>query len=112
MTKTILAIVEFERFPLEVATRAARIAKLYGCDLKLVLSDPTISFLRSSFRISAATAAAGRSPSPISTHFSIWTSLITALPRGKSSARTARQEKYGPHANLLARAVSVLDALC
>ena len=49
MTKTILAIVEFERFPLEVATRAARIAKLYGCDLKLVLSDPTISFLRSSF---------------------------------------------------------------
>jgi universal stress protein E len=53
MTKTILAIVEFERFPLEVATRAARIAKLYGCDLKLVLSDPTISFLRSSFMISA-----------------------------------------------------------
>lgn len=53
MTKTILAIVEFGRFPLEVATRAARAAKLYGCDLKLVLSDPTISFLRSSFMISA-----------------------------------------------------------
>lgn len=53
MTKTVLAIVEFERFPVEVATRAARIAKLYGANLKLVLSDPTISFLRSSFMLSA-----------------------------------------------------------
>jgi universal stress protein E len=53
MKKTILAIIEFERFPTEVATRAAKIAKIYGCDLKLVLSDPTVSFLRSSFMISA-----------------------------------------------------------
>ena len=53
MSKTILAIVEFERFPLEVTKRAARIAKLYGGNLKIVLSDPTISFLRSSFMISA-----------------------------------------------------------
>jgi universal stress protein E len=52
MRNTILAIVEMERFPLEVATRAARIAKFYEADLKLVLSDPTISFLRSSFMIS------------------------------------------------------------
>ena len=52
MRNTILAIVEMERFPLEVATRAARIAKFYDADLKLVLSDPTVSFLRSSFMIS------------------------------------------------------------
>jgi nucleotide-binding universal stress UspA family protein len=52
MRNTILAIVEMERFPLEVATRAARIAKFYDADLKLVLSDPTVSYLRSSFMIS------------------------------------------------------------
>ena len=52
MRNTILAIVEMERFPLEVATRAARIAKFYDADLKLVLSDPTASYLRSSFMIS------------------------------------------------------------
>jgi len=52
MRNTILAIVEMERFPLEVATRAARIAKFYDADLELVLSDPTVSFLRSSFMIS------------------------------------------------------------
>ena len=53
MTNTVLAIIETERFPLEVATRAAKIAKLWDCDLQLVLSDPTVSFLRSSFMISA-----------------------------------------------------------
>lgn len=52
MRNTILAIVEMERFPLEVATRAARIAGFYDADLVLVLSDPTVSFLRSSFMIS------------------------------------------------------------
>lgn len=55
MTKTVLAVVEFERFPTEVATRAAKIAKMYDCELKLVLSDPTVSFLRRSFMISADT---------------------------------------------------------
>ncbi len=52
MRNTILAIVEMERFPLEVAKRAARIAGFYDADLELVLSDPTVSFLRSSFMIS------------------------------------------------------------
>ncbi len=52
MSNTILAVIEFERFPLEVATRAARLAELYDCDLDIVLSDPTIGFLRSSFMIS------------------------------------------------------------
>ncbi|NIL93282.1 MAG: universal stress protein [Woeseiaceae bacterium] len=53
MSKTILAIIENERFPFEVAMRAARIAKLYDGDIQLLLSDPTVSFLRSSFMISA-----------------------------------------------------------
>lgn len=52
MRNTVLAIVEMERFPLGVAARAARIAKFYDADLKLVLSDPTVSYLRSSFMIS------------------------------------------------------------
>lgn len=52
MSNTILAIIESERFPQEVATRAARIAQLYGCDLEIAMSDPTIGFLRSSFMVS------------------------------------------------------------
>jgi universal stress protein E len=52
MSNTVLAVIEFERFPLEVATRAARLAKLYDCKLEIVLSDPTIGFLRKSFMIS------------------------------------------------------------
>ncbi|MDJ0813237.1 MAG: universal stress protein [Woeseiaceae bacterium] len=52
MSNTVLAVIEFERFPKEVAVRAARIAKQYGCDLEIVLSDPTIGFLRKTFMIS------------------------------------------------------------
>ncbi len=53
MSNTILAVIEFERFPLEVATRAAKLAELYECCLEIVLSDPTIGFLRRSFMISS-----------------------------------------------------------
>ena len=53
MSKTVLAIIETERFPQEVANRAAWIAQHFGCDLELVLSDPTLGFLRDSFMISA-----------------------------------------------------------
>lgn len=53
MSNNVLAIIEMERFPQEVANRAAWIAERYGCDLELVLSDPTIGFLRESFMISA-----------------------------------------------------------
>jgi len=53
MSKTVLAVIETERFPQEVANRAAWIARHYGCDLELVLSDPTLSFLRDSFMVSA-----------------------------------------------------------
>jgi universal stress protein E len=52
MSNTILAILESERFPQEVATRAARIAQLHDCDLEIVMSDPTVGFLRSSFMVS------------------------------------------------------------
>lgn len=54
MSNTILAIVELERFPQQVARRAARIASLYDCDLDIVLSDPTAGFLRSKFMVSSA----------------------------------------------------------
>lgn len=53
MSNTVLAVIEFERFPLEVATRAAKLAELHECSLDIVLSDPTIGFLRKSFMISA-----------------------------------------------------------
>lgn len=53
MSKTVLAIIEVDRFPEEVTKRAAWIAGHYGCDLQLVLSDPTLGFLRDSFMISA-----------------------------------------------------------
>lgn len=53
MSNTILAIIEMERFPQEVARRAAWVAQHYGCDLELVFSDPTVGFLRDSFMISA-----------------------------------------------------------
>lgn len=52
MSKTILAIIETDRFPEEVANRAAWIAQHYECDLELLFSDPTLGFLRDSFMIS------------------------------------------------------------
>jgi len=53
MRKIVLAILEVERFPEDVASRAAWIAKHFGTDLELVFSDPTLGFLRDSFMISA-----------------------------------------------------------
>ena len=52
MSKTILAILEQGRFPEAVTRRAAQIAKLFDCKLDLVLSDPTVGFLRNRFMIS------------------------------------------------------------
>lgn len=52
MSDTILAIIEMDRFPQEVTSRAAWIAKRYGCDLELVLSDPTLGVLRDSYMVS------------------------------------------------------------
>ncbi len=53
MSNTVLAIIELDRFPQEVANRAAWIAELYGYDLELALNDPTLGFLRKTFMISA-----------------------------------------------------------
>jgi len=53
MRKIVLAILETDRFPEDVASRAAWIAQHYGADLELVYSDPTLGFLRDSFMISA-----------------------------------------------------------
>lgn len=52
MSNTILAIIEMDRFPQEVTNRAALIAKKHGCDLELVLSDPTLGVLRDSYMVS------------------------------------------------------------
>lgn len=46
MSDTVLAVIELDRFPEEVTTRAAWLAELYGCSLHLLLSDPTVGILR------------------------------------------------------------------
>jgi len=46
MSDTVLAVIELERFPEEVTSRAAWLARLYGCNLHLLLSDPTVGILR------------------------------------------------------------------
>ena len=52
MSNSVLAVIEMDRFPQEVTDRAAWIAKQYGCDLELVLSDPTLGVLRDSYMVS------------------------------------------------------------
>jgi universal stress protein E len=52
MSNTVVAVIEMDRFPQEVSNRAAWIAKQYGCDLELVLSDPTLGVLRDSYMVS------------------------------------------------------------
>ena len=49
MNDTVLCIVEFENYPEEVVSRAAFLAKLFGCDLELVLSEPTTNLLGETF---------------------------------------------------------------
>jgi len=52
MSDTVLAVIEMDRYPEEVARRAAWIAGLYDCELQLLLSDPTLGILRDSFIVS------------------------------------------------------------
>jgi len=52
MSDTVLAIIELDRYPEEVARRAAWIARLHACDLQLLLCDPTLGILRDSFIVS------------------------------------------------------------
>jgi len=52
MSNTVLAIIEMDKFPQAVSNRAAWIAKQYGCNLELILSDPTLGVLRDSYMVS------------------------------------------------------------
>ena len=52
MNKSILAIIEPDIFPDEVARRAAWLAIQYGCDLELLLCDPVLTVLGDSFIVS------------------------------------------------------------
>lgn len=52
MSDTVLAILELDRFPNDVASRAGWIARRFDCDLELVLSDPTATVLHDSFIVS------------------------------------------------------------
>lgn len=45
MRKTVLCVVELDNNPEAVVARAARLAKRFDCDLEMVLSEPTASFL-------------------------------------------------------------------
>ena len=49
MAKTILCIVEFENNPEVVVARAAWLARLFDCDLEMVLSEPVTNYLGDSF---------------------------------------------------------------
>jgi universal stress protein E len=52
MNKSILAIIEPDIFPDDVARRAAWLAIQYGCDLELLLCDPVLTVLGDSFMVS------------------------------------------------------------
>lgn len=53
MSDSILAVIELDKFPQEVAKRAAWIATKHDCDLELMFSDPTLGVLRDSYLLSA-----------------------------------------------------------
>ena len=52
MSASVLAIVEMDNYPHQVVARASWLAGLYDCELELLLSDPTASFLKDSFIVS------------------------------------------------------------
>jgi universal stress protein E len=53
MSDTILAIIELDNFPQQVAARSAWLASKYGYDLTLVLSDPTLAVLGTGYIVSS-----------------------------------------------------------
>lgn len=52
MGETVLAVIELENFPEQVARRAAWLAVQYGLELELMFSDPSLGVLRDSFIVS------------------------------------------------------------
>ncbi len=49
MSRTVLCVIELDNYPEDVVARAAWLAKLYDCDLELVLNEPVVSYLGESF---------------------------------------------------------------
>jgi len=49
MKRNVLCVVELDIYPEDVVARAAWLAKLYDCDLELVLSDPIMNHLGENF---------------------------------------------------------------
>ena len=49
MKRNVLCVVELDNYPEDVVARAAWLAKLYDCDLELVLSDPIMNHLGENF---------------------------------------------------------------
>jgi universal stress protein E len=49
MNRIVLCVVELEHYPEDVVARATWLAKLHGCDVELVLSDPEMNYLGESF---------------------------------------------------------------
>ena len=49
MKRNVLCVVELDNYPEDVVARAAWLAKLYDCDLELVLSDPIMNSLAENF---------------------------------------------------------------
>ena len=49
MKRNVLCVVELDNYPEDVVARAAWLAKLFDCDLELVLSDPIMNHLGENF---------------------------------------------------------------
>lgn len=49
MSRNILCIVEFDKYPKEVVARATWLARLYDCNLYLLVSDPISDYLAESY---------------------------------------------------------------
>jgi universal stress protein E len=49
MKRNVLCVVELDNYPEDVVARATWLAKLYDCDLELVLSDPIMNHLGENF---------------------------------------------------------------
>ena len=49
MSRNILCIVEFDKYPKQVVTRATWLAKMHNCNLHLLVSDPVTDYLGESY---------------------------------------------------------------
>ena len=49
MSRNILCVVEFDKYPKDVVARATWVAKAHNCNLHLLVSDPISDFLGESY---------------------------------------------------------------